>query len=442
MKHGIRRFLSAKSGIMAIIQTAFANLAVQGVNLLSGILTARSLGPGGRGLLAGVIMWPQFLAYGMTIGIPIASVYWLKRRPDLSSELAGAGLLLSVVFGLLAALVGAAVIPYSLHTYPASAIHLAQLWALVTPLELLAVTLIAQTQAADAFSNYNFFRFLSPFSVLVILAVEKALGHLTYSTAAFAYLLGGTPALLWIAHWAWRYFRPTLHSTIAASRLLLGYGVRAWGADLLGTVASQVDRILVVGLLAPEFMGLYVIAQSAAGVLAFIPTAIAPITMPRSTNLQTGDILILTGLAARATLCLMLLASLPLLFFGGFLLSLVYGSRFTGAAAVLPFLIVEAIANGLTSVLAQAFLATGFPGTVSMLQGCGLLTSIPLLYWMIPRFGLRGAGCALMLSTLCRLMLVLLNFPYKLKSRPPALIMRRTEFLGLFTSAWQRITAE
>jgi antigen flippase len=270
MKHGIRRFISAKSGIMAVIQTAFANLAVQGVNLFCGILTARSLGPDGRGLLAGIIMWPQFLAYGMTIGIPIASVYWLKRRPDISSELAGAGLVLSVAFGLLAALVGAAVIPYSLHTYPAAAIHLAQLWALVTPLELLAVTLIAQAQAADAFSNYNVFRFLSPFSVLIILTIEKALGRLTYSTAAFAYLLGGTPAMIWIAHWAWRYFRPTLHSTIASSRLLLSYGIRAWGVDLLGTVASQVDRVLVVGLLSPEFMGLYVIAQSAAGVLAFI----------------------------------------------------------------------------------------------------------------------------------------------------------------------------
>jgi O-antigen/teichoic acid export membrane protein len=442
MRPGIQRFLSAKSGTVAIIQTAFANLAVQVVNLLCGILTARSLGPDGRGLLAGIIMWPQFLAYAMTIGIPIASVYWLKRRPDLSAELAGTGLLLSVGFGLLAALTGVAVIPHSLHTYPAPAIHLAQVWALVTPLELLAVTLIAQAQAADSFSSYNFFRFLSPFSVLVILAIEKALGRLTYSTAAFAYLLGGTPAMLWIAHWAWRYFRPTLHSTIATSRLLLSYGVRAWGADLLGTVATQVDRILVVGLLAPEFMGLYVIAQSAAGALAFIPSAVAPITMPRSTNLHTDDIIILTGRAARATLCLMLFASLPLFFFGDFLLSLVYGSRFTGAAAVLPFLVVEAIAGGLTSVLAQAFLATGFPGTVSLLQGCGLVTSIPLLYWMIPRFGLRGAGCALMLSTLCRLVLVLLNFPYKLKARPPGLIMRRTEFMGLFTSAWQRITAE
>jgi O-antigen/teichoic acid export membrane protein len=137
----------------------------------------------------------------------------------------------------------------------------------------------------------------------------------------------------------------------------------------------------------------------------------------------------------------MLLASLPLVFGGDFLLRLVYGHGFTNAAAILPFLIVEAIASGVTSVLSQAFLAAGFPGTVSMLQGCGVLTSIPLMYWLIPRFGLKGAGCALMLSTLCRLLFVLLNFPHKLKSRPPGLIIRRAEFMGLFTSVWQRVTA-
>ena len=441
MWRGIRRFLSAKSGIMVIIQTACANLAVQGVNLLCGIITARSLGADGRGLLAGIIMWPQFLAYGMTMGIPIASLYWLKRRRDIASELAGAGLLLTAAFGLLAALVGAIILPYSLHTYPAAAIHLARLWILVTPLELLAVTLICQALAADAFFKYNVYRFLSPFSVLIVLAIEKTLGRLTYSSAAFAYLLGGTPATIWTARWAWRYFRPTLRSPVAAARLLLSYGVRAWGADLLGTVATQVDRVLVVGLLNPEMMGLYVIAQSAAGVLAFIPTAVSPITMPRSTNLSTGDTVALTGRAARATLCLMLLASLPLLFSGNFLLRLVYGQGFAGAAAILPFLVVEAIAGGLTSVLSQAFLAAGFPGTVSMLQGCGVLTSIPLMFWLIPRFGLEGAGCALMLSTLCRLLFVLLNFPYKLKSRPPGLIMGYAEFMGLFASMWQRVTA-
>lgn len=442
MMNPLRRFVSARSGIMAVLQTAVANLAVQGINVLSGILTARSLGPDGRGLLAGVIMWPQFLAYAMTMGIPIASVYWLKRRPEMSREIAGAGLVLSVAFGLLAAVVGACIIPYSLHAYPASAVRLAQLWALVTPLELIAVTLIAHAQAADAFSSYNAFRFLSPFTMLLFLVVEKAVGHLTYRSAAFAYLLGGTPPMIWIGYWAWRHFRPTIRSFRTASKLLLGYGVRAWGIDLLGTVANQVDRVLVVGLLNPEFMGLYVIAQSAAGVLAFIPTAVAPITMPRSTTMHLTETLALTGRAARATLAVMLLASIPLLFAGGFLLRLVYGAAFQGAAAVLPFLVVEAIANGLISVLAQAFLASGFPGTVSVLQGCGLLTSVPLMLWLIPRFGLPGAGCALMLATFCRLLFVMINFRYKLNEPPPALIIRRDELIGLVTTAWQRVTAE
>jgi O-antigen/teichoic acid export membrane protein len=442
MKRRVRGLLSARSGVMAILQTACANLALQVVNLLCGIISARTLGADGRGLLAGIIMWPQFLAYGMTMGIPVASVYWLKRRPDLSSELAGASLLLTVLLGVIAALLGAVIIPYSLHAYPLAAVHLAQLWVLVAPLELIAVTLIAQAQAVDAFGKYNAYRFFSPFCVLIILVIERASGKLTYSTAAFAYLVGGVPAMICIAVWLRRRLSPTLRSVIASSRLLLRYGVRAWGADLLGTVATQVDRVLVVGLLRPELMGLYVIAQSAAGALAFIPTAVTPITMPRTANLSAAETVALTGRAARATLCLMLAASLPLFFSGRFLLRLVYGSGFAGAAAVLPFLVVEAIAGGVTSVLAQAFLATGFPGTVSLLQGCGVIASIPLMYWLIPRFGLAGAGCALMLATLCRLLFVLLNFPYKLKSRPPGLIMRRAELLGLFSSVCQRVTAE
>jgi O-antigen/teichoic acid export membrane protein len=427
----IRRLVDAKSGGLAVAQTAFANIAVQGLNVACGILTARTLAPAGRGTLAAVIMWPQFLAYAMSLGIPVATVYSIKRKPDATREIAGTSLLVSVAVGLLAALIGFAIIPYSLHTYPKPTIRLAQLWVIVTPLELIAVTLIAQVQAAGAFSYYNLYRFLSPLSVLTVLVVEHLLGRLTIAGAAFAYLLAGVPAMIWIGVWVWRHYRPLYQSIVGTSRLLLSYGVRAWGGDLMASISSQVDRILVVGLLNPEAMGLYIIAQSAAGVLAVLPTAVVPITLPRAANLDTEGIVAFTGSAARATFYVMFVASLPLLLFGGWLLNLVYGARFAEAAIVLPFLVVEAIADGLTSVLAQAFLAAGFPGVVSMLQGCGLLTSIPLLYWMIPRFGLRGAGCALMISTLCRFSMVLFSFPFKLKSRPPGFIMGREEISAL-----------
>ncbi len=431
MKTLVRRFVGAKSGASAIVQSAVANIAVQGGNIVSGVITARALGPGGRGTLAAIIMWPQFLAYAMTLGVPVASVYWLKRRPEIARDLSGAAFSLSIVSGILAALVGLIVIPHSLHTYPPATIHFAQAWVIVTPLALWAVTLTSQAQAAGAFANFNLFRVLSPLSVLTVLLVEKAAGILTARNAAMAYLLAGTPATIWITIWAWKHYRPRLGSVVMASKLLLGYGVRAWGVDLLGTIASQIDRILVVGMLAPESMGLYVAAQSAAGVLAVLPGAVVPVSLPRSSGRTTEEIVGLTGRAARMTLLVMILASLPLFLFGGFLLKLVYGAKFAGASLVLPFLICESIFDGLTSVLAQAFLASGFPGTVTLLQGCGLVTSIPLMFLLIPRFGVRGAGCALMLATMLRFAFIMFNFPLKLGVRPPGILFKPHEILVL-----------
>lgn len=432
MKKLVRRFVNAKSAATAIVQTAVASIAVQGINIVSGILIARTLGPSGRGSLTAIIMWPQFLAYGLSLGVPVASVYWLKRRPEEASNLAGAAFMLSVILGILATFVGFIVIPHSLHTYPSHQVRFAQELVVVTPLALLAVTIISFVQSAGAFRNFNVFRFLSPLSVLVVLLVEKISGHLNSTSAALAYLLAATPATVWISIWVWKHYKPRFENVASSSRLLLGYGVRAWGGDLLGTIASQIDRILIVGMLNPEMMGLYVVAQSAAGVLGVLPAAVSPITLPKSSGLGTEDILELTGRAVRMTLFVMILASLPLWFCGGLLLKLVYGAKFLKSASILPFLVLEAIIDGLTAVMSQAFLASGFPGTVSLLQGSGLLASIPLLYWFIPRYGAQGAACALTIATSIRFAFVLINFPLRLKVLPPNMIIRRQELLALF----------
>ncbi len=98
----------------------------------------------------------------------------------------------------------------------------------------------------------------------------------------------------------------------------------------------------------------------------------------------------LTGRAARVTIVGLTLAALPLFLFGSFLLTLVYGHKYDGAAAILKILLGEAILDGATAVLSQAFLAAGVPGTVTILEGCGLLSAIPLMYWMVPRWGLKA----------------------------------------------------
>ena len=269
----VQRAPRNKSSIFAIFQTILANVAIQGSNICCGILTARTLAPSGRGTLAAVIMWPQLLAYALTLGTPLAYIYHVKNRPELSRQLSGASIVLSLVAGFVGSLLGYFVIPFSLRTYPASDVHLAQMFVFLAPTGLCAITLMAQVQSAGSFGKYNIFRVLSPLSVLIGIATLRATGTLTVHNAALVYLLGVLPALLWLVYLVVKTQRPKFVQIGPSIKLLLHYGLRAWGADLLGTVANQVDRVLVVQMLSPSSMGLYVIAQSAAGVLGVIPNA-------------------------------------------------------------------------------------------------------------------------------------------------------------------------
>jgi len=178
-------------------------------------------------------------------------------------------------------------------------------------------------------------------------------------------------------------------------------------------------------------MGLYVVAQSISNLLNVVPSAINSVLMPKATGKDNQQIHHLTGVALRCTFTVLMVSGLFLYACGSPVLSLVYGHKFDGAAPVLHILLIESILDGMTSVSSQAFLAAGFTGVVTLLQGCGLISAVPLMYWMVPRFGLRGAAFALVLSTSFRLAFVLLSFPMRLKMKPPSIILRPSDIRAI-----------
>ncbi len=418
---------TGRTTLGAVLQTGASNILIQIAYVGSGVITARALGPSGRGSLAAIIMWPQFLAYVMTLGVPAASVYCIRKDPEQASIYSAVAMMLSVLMGFVAAAFGMIVIPHSLHTYPNSIVHFARLVVLIAPIALLGITLSTQAQSAGAFRRMNVFRIAQPVMVLLVLFVLWRASVLNPYSASLAYLLAGIPVTIWNLVWVIRYFHPHLRNPRVPMKKMVGYGVRVWGADLLSTVSNQVDRILIVGMLAPRLMGLYVVSQSVAGVLNVLPSAVSTVLSPKVTGRTTAEIVAATGSALRLTMMGMLLGAMPLFFFGGFLLRFAYGNKYDGAAAILRILLFEAVLDGMTAVASQGFMAAGVPGTVTLLEGCGLITAVPLMYWMIPRWGLQGAAYALLSATGIRYLFVSLNFPWRFSVRPPSLILRATD---------------
>lgn len=434
-----RGVLAGRSTTAATLQTVLARVLILAVNTGTGIITARVLGPGGRGEQEAIGLWPYFLAYLMTLGIPVALRYNLKRYPDKESELFSAALVLDSVMGIVAALIGILIMPQLLRQYSPQAIEFAQWFMLVSPLILVTTVFIAALEADYDFTTANQAQYLSPLMTLVILGGLALTHTLTPFTAVVAYAFPYVPVFFWLLLRLWKRYRPRWYGLDSSYKSLISYGIRAHGIDILGTLALYVDKALVVNLLPPKEMGLYVVSLSLSRMLNLFQQSIVTVLLPKAAARPTTEVIALTGLAVRISTALTTFAAVAVITIVPFLLRLLYGTKFIAAVPVFRILVVVAVVDGTTWILAQAFMALGRPGTVTLLQGVGLGLSFPLLLLLIPMFGLKGAGLALLGSTIVRFIFVLLSYPLILKVRPPSLLITR-EDLYLLRQKFQSLT--
>ncbi|TVQ16883.1 MAG: polysaccharide biosynthesis protein [Leptolyngbya sp. DLM2.Bin15] len=419
----VRSLLSGKSGITAAIQTFVVKVLVITINMGTGIITARVLGSAGRGELAAVILWPQFLAYALTLGVPQSLLYNLKRYPDEKSELFSTALVLSFMLGILASGIGIIFMPYWLSQYSPNIIRAAQWFMLASPLSLLSMVFAASFEARDEFTFSNQIRYFIPLSTLVFLLLLLAFDVDNPITFGMAYVLPSVPVGIWMFTRLWSRYQFSMQNMYSASKRLLDYGIKAYGIDLIGSLSGKIGQALVVGMLTATSMGLYTVAISLSRVLNTFEEAVNIVLLPKASARPLPEIILLTGRAVRASTFLTLLCVAPLLVLGPFFLTLLYGEDFAPAAPVFRILLVEVLISGTSWMLAKSFMAAGRPGVVTVLQGIGLSITVPMMLLLIPRYGLIGAGLALLISTSVRFVLVLASYPLVLKVAPPNLLI-------------------
>jgi O-antigen/teichoic acid export membrane protein len=227
-------------------------------------------------------------------------------------------------------------------------------------------------------------------------------------------------------------FRPSLRSFRSSAQVLFSYGIRSYGIDLCGTMALYVDQALVVRMLAPEIMGIYVVALSLSRMLNAFHTSVIMVLFPKAVSQPKEVVREMTSRAVRMSTVFTTLIGIVIAVLGPQVLSLLYGSEYRQAATVLRILVAEVVLSGATLVLSQAFMALGRPGVVTALQVTGLTLTVPLMIALVPRFGIVGAGAALLLSTTARFIFVLASFPLFLKMRVPAFLPKKDDVRFIF----------
>jgi O-antigen/teichoic acid export membrane protein len=432
------------SGTMAVFYSILNRVAMIAIQMVTGILTARALHPQGRGELAAMILWPLFLASVTTLGIPSSLIYFIRKRNSERASLILHGFAISVGFGCIAAGISALLMPRWLPQYSPAVVHSAQLFLLTIPLCSIMLAGQASLEALGKFSASNATQILVPVATLAGLLCFYFTHRLTPFTAAIAYVASAFPVAALILFYLWREHSATerWQWSFAECRLLLSYGVRSYGIDLLNALAERVDIVLVISLLEPSAMGVYAVMLSLSRTLNVFQSSVAMVLFPKAAGQPLDAIVELTEVGVRISAMITAFCAAVLCLVGPILVRMLYGRSFAGAIGALRILLVEATLACAVTVMAQAFKAVGRPGVVTILQGAGLALCIPMMLCLIPKWGLTGAAAALLISTSARFLFLYLSFRFFLRTRMPRLLPRLEDFHFIASIVHSRLRRE
>ncbi len=391
------------------IRTMGISVAILLVNVATGMITARVLGPIGRGDQAAMILWPQFLAFAVTFGLPTALLYHAKKTPEEEGGLFYGSLILAGVTSLVAMIIGVFLIPVLVSNHPSSLVA-AQWFLLVIPLMHFFFLNNALFRAREEFHLFNRMRYLLPVLTLTLLLLFIAAGRLTPLTSSLAYLLPYVPITGWALYRGLSLYRPKLQAIRASFRRLLHYGAGSYGIDLMGNLILYVDQIMLIGLLAPEALGLYVVAVSLSRMVNVFSSSIIMVLFPKASGLEEQEAALLSLRVYKLSTAIALIGASAIVLAAPLVIRLLYGGAFAEAIPVFRLLLMDVVIGGSVFVLGQAFMAAGKPSVMAISQAIGIAIIVPLLYILVPQYGLMGAGVTMLIASVARWVYVLISF--------------------------------
>lgn len=372
------------------------------LNLLTGVLLARTLGPSGRGELTAVLLWPSLLAVLGGLGVSDALTFYAARRWNVD-ELVGGALVLAAAQSVVLFAIGLLIEPLVLHHYHHGAVVSATIMlAGYVPTSLLALNLFGIINGRQRLVSYQLLRGL----VMLITAVgltALAVAHaLTVRNVVFCYVGANVTTMLAAAIEIWRRDRARPLISRVTTRALALFGVKSQTGNVSVALNAQLDQLLVSVFLSPQALGLYTIAATVAWVVSMIGYSVSIVALP----VVAGDFDDPMAQRERArsmltlTVTISTLVAVPLIAFAPTFLDLVFGHAFHHAATAARILIASSIVFSVNRALEAVLRAAGRPLAAGVAEAMGLVVTAASLAVLIQFHGLPGIASASMLAAL------------------------------------------
>ncbi len=367
------------------------------LQLFTGVLTARLLGPTGRGEIEAVMSWVNLSAIVFAFGFGSGLAYLQAQRETPSPSLLGAGLASVVVLSSVAVVVTQVLIPLGFAEQRSEIVSLARMM-------MFGIFLVMGTNLVRTiFSSNNFFLatslstagqpFLYAMGAVGLWAADRysVAGVTSVQLASYGliFAIGGVQ-LQRVSGLA----RPDR----AEVRQATTFGLRGYGASLSRLANVRLDVVIMPAFLVADQIGLYVVAVSVGSMMVALFQQLNRVVFTNTVRADPAARMLLIERIARIVVYSATSIAVVLAVFGPLLISIVYGEEFRASATPLRILLPGLVLWTAGIVLSGALVGLDRPGRTSLAQMYGLIVTVVGLSVLLPTMGIEGAALTSTLS--------------------------------------------
>ncbi|HYC01371.1 MAG TPA: flippase [Candidatus Limnocylindrales bacterium] len=387
----------ARSGLFGLAKDFGGTLATtfvkMGLGILTGMITARTLGPASRGIFSIVTTFPHTLTTLTKFGQSQATIFFIRREKEDVARVAST----AVFFGLA---VGLALIPlvYLGRDWLLSGVlRGVPLWALLLVCPMLPTLLVESylygvLQSTDRFAVYNTRLFAESVLTLVGMTVVLYVLGLGLPGALAVAVTLRVVMVTWVLATVHRQtrLRPVFDPDLF--RRMLRYGLKSHVQIIASHFNFKAGIYLCAYFLTPAEVAFYAIGARLAEQMMQVPQSLGLAMFPRLAGSSVERIHAMTAAACRQTIAITAVSAAALTLVGRFAIVTLYGAEYAPAAVPLVYISWGIVMMSVYVLLSRDFTARDRQIVNITAAYVALVGNVALNVWLIPDIGIRGAA--------------------------------------------------
>jgi O-antigen/teichoic acid export membrane protein len=370
-----------------------SSIAVQVLNVVSGVILARSLGPTGRGEAAAILLWPALLVSLGGTGLFDAVVFFSAKEREGKTSVAPTGILLSVAQSLVLMGIGYFVVAAALGNSGRGTVTLARTYLLWIPFYFIASIAMEIMRGRLQMVIYSILKVAMVLATTVGLIAMLIARVMTVQRVILLYLLvygcGCVASITYVFARGW-----VGSFSFQCARQLISFGFKSHTGYVSGVANQRGDQAAISIMLPVSQLGLYSVAVSVSAPLSVIGSTIALVAFP---TLASQDLAESRGTAARCvrlTLAAGIATGVLLVAASPWLIYTFFGAAFMSAAPAAQLLLVASVLLTTNLVLEAIMKAVNLPLVTGIAETIGALFMVAALWLLIPILGIIGGAVA------------------------------------------------